>query len=407
MNGRLVGGVTLQKPSVEKLSEFSALRHIVARDVSLDIWPQPAPPLDGTPVDCLIQGIHSPADLHHVKEFRLLGGSVAIIAVLDPRQKGLAVAALKHGADAIHWIGHDRHLLISQLHALDRIIGDRRGVDERLQRASRKVTDLQQSFKSIDADLVEASKLQNALIRDRNKSFDGGALSFLYRPRARVGGDLVGYYSASRHSIGFFAMDVSGHGITAALMTARIASYLTDGAMDQNMALEQIGGKYVTRKPSQVLARLNEVIMDELDTEHFVTFLLATLNLETGQLLFSQAGHPNPLVQRGDGTVQFLGDGGLPVGLFPGAEYEDRMLQLNPGDRFLMYSDGVTECMKGDRGEGFGKRKLAEIMVSNSVETGAKMMELISWSLSKYYGEDRLADDVSAALFEYHGNPKE
>jgi sigma-B regulation protein RsbU (phosphoserine phosphatase) len=100
--------------------------------------------------------------------------------------------------------------------------------------------------------LLEAKKLQQSLIRERTRDFDSGILSLMLRSSGHVGGDLVGFFPVGDDKLGLYGIDVSGHGISSALMTARLAGYLSAAAPDQNVALvSQADGSYAMRPPAE------------------------------------------------------------------------------------------------------------------------------------------------------------
>ena len=161
-----------------------------------------------------------------------------------------------------------------------------------------------------------------------------------------VGGDLVGLFPAGPNHLGIYAIDVSDHGISSALMTARPAGYLSSASVAQNMALRyDYKGRVQVLPPNEVIAKLNTAVLDELKTDLYFTLLLADLDLRSGAVRMAQAGHPHPLIQRADGQIEQQGPGGLPVGLVEGATVEGFGITLAPGDRLLILSDGVTECL--------------------------------------------------------------
>ena len=205
-------------------------------------------------------------------------------------------------------------------------------------------------------------------------------------------------------SIGIYGIDVSGHGISSALMTARLAGYLSSASPDQNIALiHSVDGGYLPRCPAQTVAMLNELILGEIETEHYFTVLLATLDLKTGHLVFAQAGHPCPLVQRASGEIDTVGHGGLPVGLFEGATYQPVELSLAPGDRFLIHSDGMTECANPE-GAFWGDEGLIKALEAHHKATGLACLESLVWQMTGFAGKDSFDDDVSAVLLEYKGS---
>ena len=153
---------------------------------------------------------------------------------------------------------------------------------------------------------------------------------------------------------------------------------------------------------SRVARRLNDATLQEMETETYFTLLYADLDLATGRVSYVQAGHPPPLVLRADGRTEFVGRGGLPVGLIPDATWDDESLDLGPGDRLLIYSDGVTECEdpSGAMLEGEG---LAQIVDRHSALGGRPFLEAILRDLEEHAGGTEFGDDVSMALVEYGG----
>ncbi|MFY9237670.1 MAG: PP2C family protein-serine/threonine phosphatase [Roseovarius sp.] len=259
---------------------------------------------------------------------------------------------------------------------------------------------LREVYDSIDKDLIEAKKLQQSLVSDRHRDFGNAEVSMLLRSSGHVGGDLVGMYQVSETRIGLYGIDVSGHGISSALMTARLAGYLSATAPDQNVALRRMpDGTFSPRPPGETIAALNDLFLNELDTEHYFTLLLADVDLETGRVVMAQAGHPYPAVQRADGTVEAIGCGGLPVGLIPGAEFEEFEVMLRAGDRLLIHSDGVVECAD-PVGALLDDEGLARILTELRQTKGLACLESMIWKLAEFAGDDQFTDDVSAVLLE-------
>lgn len=263
--------------------------------------------------------------------------------------------------------------------------------------------ELQRLHDVIDRDLLDARQLQQALVKERSRSFPEGQLSLLLRSAGHVGGDLVGFFPTDDGKLGLYAIDVSGHGISSALMTARLAGTLSASAPKQNVALaRQDDGRYHALPPSVVIDRLNEMVCDEMQTEHYLTLLLAFVDLNTGRVTLTQAGHPHPLVQRADGSVEQSGTGGFPVGLMGNVRFEQTELQLAPGDRLLLLSDGVTECPGAD-GSHLGEEGLARIMDRLRDTSGMDVLDGLVAELSLFAGTKSFPDDVSGVLFEYSG----
>jgi len=267
---------------------------------------------------------------------------------------------------------------------------------------SSTLNELQGLYDSIDRDLAEACKLQQSLVKERHRSFGNAEVSLLLRPSGHVGGDLVGFFPINARRIGIYGIDVSGHGITSALMTARLAGYLSGSSPDQNIALIQTEyGIYDARPPEELAAHLNALVLDEMQTESYFTLIYADVDLISGHVNFVQAGHPYPAVQRVDGTIEYIGGGGLPVGMLTDASYDSFNITLAPGDRLFLMSDGITEATD-PQGKMLSEEGLATMMTRSAALGGGAFLEALMWDINDFTRGD-LIDDVSGVLFEFHG----
>lgn len=323
------------------------------------------------------------------------------ILLTSKNEKGAVARGLDNGAD--DFLSKPVHAdeLRARITAGERIIRMQRQLSEQNRVISKTLNELQGLYDALDNDLIEAKKLQQSLVRERFRRFENADLSLLLRPSGHVGGDLVGFFPVGKTRLGVYAIDVSGHGISSALMTARLAGYLSTTTPDQNVALRETGeGHYIMLPPAEVVARLNTLVLEEMETEHYFTMVLADVDLASGRVRMAQAGHPFPLVQRRDGGIELIGKGGLPVGLFDGASFEQFETVLDPGDRLLLYSDGITECPKA--GGGFidddGLKQLVDTLRHLG---GREFLESMVWHLSEASGQEEFPDDISAALLEF------
>lgn len=288
--------------------------------------------------------------------------------------------------------------LLARLSASERILR----MEESLRRTNAQLRDtldeLRETQAAIDRDLREARRLQQGLVRERHGRFGDFDLSLLMRPAGHIGGDLVGFFPINARRVGMFALDVAGHGVAAALLSARLAALLS-GATDHNVALRITElGLYDAHAPAEILRLLNTLMLEELRTESYFTMVYADLDFLSGRLRLVQAGHPYPMLQRADGRIERIGNGGLPVGVFDHAEYDEVQLVLNPGDRLFITSDGLTEA-ENVRGEPLGEEGLQAILRTNAMLRGDALLESICWSAAHFASGAR-NDDISAVLIE-------
>jgi phosphoserine phosphatase RsbU/P len=262
------------------------------------------------------------------------------------------------------------------------------------------LVELQKLYDSLDRDLIEARKLQQTLVRDRVRDYGWAKVSLLLRNSGRVGGDLVGSFPVDDDRFVAYSIDVSGHGVASAMMTARLAGFLTGSSPDQNLAFGKgPDGTHHLLPPEKVIERFNRLMLDEIQAEQYFTIAYAVIDRTFGTLSLVQAGHPHPMVIRADGRMESIGHGGLPVGLIPDATYERHDVRIRPGDRLVLFSDGFTECPLPS-GLEFGEDGLADSLRRSMHLTGSDLLEAMVWDLSQQAGSDSFPDDVSGVVVD-------
>ncbi|HGG05978.1 MAG TPA: fused response regulator/phosphatase [Aliiroseovarius sp.] len=325
------------------------------------------------------------------------------ILLTSKTEKGSVAQGLDVGADDFLTKPVRSDELLARINAGDRILRMERELTEKNRLVSATLTEIQTLYDSLDRDLIDARKMQQSLVREPFRSFGNTEVSLLLKPCGHVGGDLVGFFSAGQDKIGLFSIDVSGHGVASALLTARLASYLSNGAPEQNIALvRDQNGSYFHRPPSEVVSLLNMVMIEDMETDLYFTILIGFLDLKSGEMQYSQCGHPNPLILNKDNETRFFGHGGLPIGLLPDAEFEQHSVQLRPGDRLLFYSDGFTECMN-DAGKMLDEEGFQKILETNADLDGGDFFTALVWDLDLFCGSNDFADDLSIAMVKWEG----
>ena len=334
------------------------------------------------------------------RELRELGGFTYFILLTAKSESSEIAEGLSAGADDFLSKPVSNAELRARIASGARILSMHRALSATNARLEDTLSELRRLDALVQRDLEEGRHLQRSLIPPPTATIGRAELSVMLHSSGKVGGDLVGYFPTGSDRIGAYGIDVSGHGITSALMTARLKGFLSDSRQSQNLAVMH-GADDVRRgyPPADVARRLNEVTLEEMETEHYFTLLYAELDLTSGHCRFVQAGHPPPLVLRAGGEMEFLGNGGMPVGLLADATYDEECTRLSPGDRLLIYSDGITEC-EGPGGM-LEEEGLARLIAPLAGLPGAELLDRLHEALGEFTGGAAFSDDVSALLVDY------
>lgn len=292
--------------------------------------------------------------------------------------------------------------LSAQIVAIMKRVKAARSERLKAQKIKENLADLREKFAALDTDLIAAKHLQQGLIQDRQHKFDSGCLSLLLQERSHIGGDMVGHFPVDNDIVGFFAFDVSGHGISSALLIARLAGMVLGASPATNIALTQRDGRTICRSPAKVLEDLNDIMFEELETDHFFTAVLGFFNHVTGQITLCQGGHPHPLYIARSGHIWSIGEGGLPIGLIPGAEFRDTTVRLLPGDRLLVISDGIPETPNRDRTNQLSERGLAWLLTQYHEMDALNLFVRLLSDLKQFQGSADFEDDLSAVMLDFH-----
>ncbi len=267
----------------------------------------------------------------------------------------------------------------------------------------------QQAYDLIQTDLAAAAIMQKSLLPDNSSPFRQLEIASLFEPASVIAGDGFGYFKLDADHLGFYHFDVAGHGIASAMLSFTLTRLLSPAFIEESLFqksnhthnIEHLTENIVA--PSAVIASLNERFSEEQDCQHYFTMIYGVLNIRNGRGQLCQAGHPYPLIVTAEGQVNAIGEGGFPVGMLSEAEYEDIAFKLTPGDRLVLYSDGIPEC-KNISNEMFNNDNFHNILSQTHRAPLASALDILKLSLQRWQGNEALNDDISLLAFDFNSS---
>ncbi|GIU32199.1 hypothetical protein TUM4433_24850 [Shewanella schlegeliana] len=268
-----------------------------------------------------------------------------------------------------------------------------------------KNIELDRAYATMKEDLESANLLIRRMLPSQT-SFQGVELHYTHIPSAQIGGDMLGCMQLDEDHIAIYLFDVSGHGVTSALMSFAIQqSISSNSASNSNVKRKkETDPFYSLRDPSEVLARLNRSYINQDDNNLYFTMVYAVLNTKSGLLNYAFAGHP-PMIwlQKQQQQCLFIQQESFVVGMFDFADFQTEQVQLNCGDRIFLYSDGITEAESSDNQQ-FSEQGLKQLVQDLADQPAAKQTDTIVETLKSWSGTAQFNDDISLLVFEWKGN---
>lgn len=316
-------------------------------------------------------------------------------------ENGCAVEGFGAGADDIIAKPIDIDQVHSRFNAAERIIGLERDLAAHSKELSQARFTIDQTTQKMKEELGARAKMQRVLLPRSLPQIDGLDFAWTFRPCDELAGDLLNVFQLDETRVGFYVLDVSGHGLPSALMAFSLHELLTPIIEQSSLLKQRTEGppRYFITEPNIVAQRLNRNFQINEETLQYFTMIYAILDKETQVLRYTQAGHPSPVLLTPDGSVRSLEGGGLPVGIVPDAKYDLHERQLNPGERLYFFSDGAYEATRGD--DAFGLERLCQTIADGQSRTLQGSLQLVVDTVDEWLGSpDRALDDVSLLALE-------
>ncbi len=269
----------------------------------------------------------------------------------------------------------------------------------------------QKEKQRLENELSIAQEVQAQLFPRQVTELESLEVHGFCRPARTVSGDYYDFLTASSHKLILAVGDISGKGISAALLMATIHSavraYSVESLpqMREPVAVGAVAGasrlmaawpEGIEVSPGALLGLLNHQLYESTPPEKYATLFLGIYDGRSHRLTYSNGGHLPPILVSKDGTVRRLEAGGTVVGLFDDMTYEEGCVEMHPGEIFLAYSDGVTEP-ENDFGE-FGEARLIDLVRENRDSPLPQISQIVTTAVDDWIGDNEQPDDVTLVL---------
>lgn len=290
--------------------------------------------------------------------------------------RGEVIGALNLEADRLDaFTERDRHSLI--------VFANHAGVALERARADR----LRQHTRRMQEEIALARRIQESFLPRSTPDFAPYDLAGINFPSSEVGGDYFDFIPITNTDMGISIGDVTGHGVGAALLMANFRACLRIESRN-NFSLRTI------------LAKVNDYLYETNLPESFVTAVYGVLDRQNHIFSYANAGHNPPFRIRRDGSMELLTVGGLLLGAFPDAQYDETAIALEAGDILVFYTDGVTESYDSDGNE-FGIERLRAMVQERRDLPARDMVAQIAESVRKFQSADTVQDDLTLSIVKY------
>ncbi len=247
----------------------------------------------------------------------------------------------------------------------------------------------------LERELAIAREVQRRLLPQNLPELDGVSLSATSVPAQEVCGDYYDFVRIGPHCLGVIVGDVSGKGTSAAFYMAELKGIFQSASR-------------LTQSPAELLAQANEALAGSLGKNAFITAVYGILNTEDGVFTFARAGHCPVALARADGTVSLLRAGGLGLGMDRGPLFRraltEEQIQLQPGDTFVLYSDGLVETRdRGGTGDEYGYERLADAVAKHRTLEPKALRDALLSDLYNFAGHDVWGDDLTLVVVKWDG----
>ncbi|HTS69791.1 MAG TPA: SpoIIE family protein phosphatase [Terriglobia bacterium] len=316
-------------------------------------------------------------------------GDVPIVVMTGWGTIDLAVEAMQHGVgDFVQKPWDNARLLETLRRQIEQGVLRRRARQTQAEDA-RRVQHAMNELRQHEEEIEEAHRIQERMVPLAIPRFAGYEIDAAWRPARSVGGDYYDVVKFSEDRLGVAIGDVTGKGIPAALLMSNLQATVR-GFAGANVA------------PVDVCDRVNRVSLPQVGDCRFITFFYGLLHAPAHRLAYVNAGHNPPLLVHRDGSQSRLRDGGPVLGLVSDWQAQTGSVDLAPGDRLILFTDGITESADA-RGEEFMEERLAALATTHRHMRPKALIEKIMAAVREFNG-DQWNDDATLLVLGREGD---
>ena len=265
--------------------------------------------------------------------------------------------------------------------------------------------DLAAAHKKMKKDLEAAARIQQTLLPSSDHQIAGAEFSWRYLPCDELAGDTLNIVPLDEHRVALYVVDVSGHGVPSALLSVTLSRVMSGSGPGSSIlwTRDSASGADRVATPLEVAYELAERFPHNSETGQYFTMVYAVLDLDKQEMSFVSAGH-TPLIhlRRGEAPLSFSATG-PPIGLFPATllppKFDEQTVQLESGDRFYFYSDGIPEA-ENAQDEEYGNRRLSDELQMLFHHPLGESLDSVLEKVQRWVGRNGHNDDVSILAVE-------
>jgi len=260
-------------------------------------------------------------------------------------------------------------------------------------------TELQEANGRMKHSLRLASKMQQSLLPDGPIDVPGVKFAWVYQPCDELAGDILNVFRLGSDHVGLYLLDVSGHGVPAALLSTTLCRMLAPVPGQASFVERKTPAGMSPRRPRTVAEELNRRFPMTGDHGQYFTLFYGVIDLKTRQMQYVCAGHPPALLVPATGEPKYIEGAGFAIGWMDDPGFEENVLDLQEGDRLYLYSDGLTETMNAADDQ-FGTDRLASACGKREGVVLQGSLDGLLEQTATFRGNEPVADDISALALE-------